>query len=244
MSSPPPVGPSASIPPLRVLRTVESHLRAALDESPARPSRMDTLLAQTAAGFDAPSPARELAAATRELRDQLFDVPGYEHQCELRWHESLVTALYAARIARCAGLSASTSAIAGLLHRGGEAQVLRTIAAAERCVGATLEPGQRNRIIQQMQTPFAQQLWRAWSLPPDVVLAAVGWWQLGEFGATSRECMAVYFGHCLAVEALNPQLVTPGFAESIGQQFGFDAGALAQLRTQGISPRELLLALG
>jgi hypothetical protein len=46
------------------------------------------------------------------------------------------------------------------------------------------------------------------------------------------------------VESLYPEFCTAGLADSLGADLGFDHDRIAVLRLQGVTARELMLALG
>ncbi len=228
----------------QLLRTVDAEIQAWKAAPPAQPAGLAQLLLRATEGLDRLPPDVALAAATRELRDQLYFVPGHERQSELLWREALTTSLFAGRIARVHGWSAATACFAGLLHRVGEVLILRIISKAERVAGASLDPGRRGRLSESAQRDLAESVLRGWRLPAGISAAVLDWRQMGQLGLASRESMAVYFGHLLAVETLYPEFCAPGLADSIGENLGFDSAQLEALRSTGVTPREFLLALG
>ncbi len=211
---------------------------------PAKSIGFTTLLERASDGLDSLPPDVALAAATRDVRALLYSAAGHERQCELLWREAVTTSLFAARIARASDLSAGAACFAGLLHRVGEALALQAIGNAEQAANAKIDATSRSRIVMHAQRGLTEALLRSWQLPAAVGAAVLGWRQMGELGAVTRESMAVYFGHLLAVESLYPEFCTEGVADSLGADLGFDHEKIAVLRTQGVKARELMLAIG
>jgi hypothetical protein len=228
---------------LALARAAEKEIRSLTAAPPAKPVGFTTLLERASEGLDSLPADVALAAATREVRAVLYSAEGHERQCDLLWREALTTSLFAARIARASGLSAGAACFAGLLHRVGEALALLAIGNAERAAHAKIDVTSRSRIVLQAQRGLTEALLRSWQLPAAVGAAVLGWRQMGELGVVTRESMAVYFGHLLAVESLYPQFCTEGLADSLGADLGFDHDTIAALRTQGVTARELMLAL-
>ena len=229
---------------LDLTRAVQTEVRKLQDSPPAQPASCAVLLDSSTDLMATLPPAAAVLDLTREIRSTLYTAIGHERQCELLWREALSTSLFAARIARVSGFAAGGACMAGLLHRAGEALALQAIGAAEQSLGATLDPGSRSRMVLPLQRGLAEAMLRAWQLPATVSTAVLGWRQMGELGAASGECTAVYFGHLLAVESLYPEFCLPGMADALGANLGFDASTIDQLRTQGVKARELILALG
>ena len=210
---------------------------------PAKPFAFGHFLDRVSAGLDELPVDLLLASGLQEVRAALYHPPAHRPQAELVWREAVATALFAARVARLTGLSASVAALAGLLHRAGEVLALGVIAVAEKSIGATLDSGSRARLIQQTERAFSAALVRQWQLPAAVGAAVLGWRQMSEFGVITREAMAVYFGHLLAVETIHPEFCAPGLADSVGAGLGISAQTLLCLRQQGEHARQVLAAL-
>ena len=229
---------------LALARAAEKEIRKLTAAPPAKPIGFTTLLERASDGLDSLPANVALAAATRAVRAALYSAPGHDRQCELLWREALTTSLFAARIARDSGLSAGAACFAGLLHRVGEALALQAIGRAEMAANAKIDVTSRSRIVTHAQRGLTESLLRSWQLPAAVGAAVLGWRQMGELGVVTRESMAVYFGHLLAVESLYPAFCTEGLADSLGADLGFDHDKIAILRQQGVTARELMLALG
>jgi len=249
MSNPVDPRPQAQASPafrsqLALARAAEKEIRKLTETPPAKPIGFTTLLERASDGLDSLPADVALAAATREVRAVLYSAAGHERQCELLWREALTTSLFAARIARASDLSAGAACFAGLLHRVGEALALQAIGSAEQAANAKIDVTSRSRIVMHAQRGLTEALLRSWQLPAAVGAAVLGWRQMGELGVVTRESMAVYFGHLLAVESLYPEFCTEGLADSLGADLGFDHDKIAVLRQQGVTARELMLALG
>jgi len=64
--------------------------------------------------------------ALTEIRSRLFHAHGRDLESQAWWHEALATAVFAARVAELKQASVSTSFVAALLHRCGEASPSRS----------------------------------------------------------------------------------------------------------------------
>jgi HD-like signal output (HDOD) protein len=179
----------------------------------------------------------------RQLREALFAAPGREPEIAALWSESLATAAFAAAYAQQRELDPTASAVAGLLHRAGEAAALRALALAESASGIQVDADSRAQIVAQHAAAFLDALVRGWRLPPEVAVTACGWHHFGEF-LTEGASSAVYLGHLLAHELLRPQGHTPGMAEGVAADLQLTGAQFQQLRAVAPAAQALIAALG
>ena len=85
--------------------------------------------------------------ALTEIRSRLFHAPGRDHEAQTWWHEALATAVFAARVAELKQASVSTSFLAALLHRCGDALALKILARVELEYRMTLDSTSRRGTV-------------------------------------------------------------------------------------------------
>jgi hypothetical protein len=178
-----------------------------------------------------------------QLREALFAAPGGEAAMVSLWREALATAVFACAFATLRGLDAGGTAVAGVLHRAGEAGARRALALAESASGIELDARARLQLCALHAQAFADELIRSWPLPPEVAVAINGWRRFGQFGAVSA-CAAVYLAHLLAEELLNPDSLAPGVVEGAAAELGLDEAEIATLRAFAPAAQRLLQRVG
>ncbi len=180
---------------------------------PLRPAALDLLLRDG----DADQAAGEVAAA-------LFFVTGRDREAKLLHDSALATRRKALAIARLLRAPAEAAGVAGLLHRAGEACALRALARAEGGSHVRLDTPSRAELCARHQSPFTDQLIRAWRLPAAVGEALRTWRQFRS--TASRGAAIVYLAHLLSSEELHPEFFAPGLLRNVAAELGIDAAQL------------------
>lgn len=181
--------------------------------------------------------------ALGEIRALLFHSPGREAEAQDWWHESVASAMFAARVAQLKQVSVTASFMGGLLHRSGEALALKILARVELEHRTKLDSASRREWCMTHSEELTERLVRTWNLSADVGACVVGWMRFGEFAEVSGESAAVYFGRLFAVEALHPQFIVPGALDHAAADLGLSPELVAQVREQDAPTRELIRAL-
>jgi hypothetical protein len=196
---------------------------------PERPAALDVLLEGGAEGAGRIS-------ALLELRDGLYRIPSDAKLSAALWREVVAASAFAGELAR--ELEAHTPLVpaAAILHRGGHACALRA-------VGRSLRGSTRIGLASRFERPFAERLSAAWGLAPDLVEALLGWHGQGDLATRSTAARIVYASHLLAVELLQPDLVTPGIVHSAASALGLAQAAVEAARQQQGVVRSALEAL-
>jgi len=88
-----------------------------------------------------------------------------------------------------------------------------------------------------------QALARDWQLSRPVADCVTAWHRCPELEAPTPEIAAVYCGHLLAVQLLQPELCAPGAIATAAAEHGFDVESLASLHGTGARIRALLRTL-
>jgi len=181
--------------------------------------------------------------ALGEIRARLFHAPGRDAEAQASWHESVATAVFAARVAQLRQASVAAAFCGGLLHRAGETLALKMLARVELEYRMKLDSGSRREWCAANGHDLAERLVRVWGLSPEVGACVLGWKQFGEFTEVSPESAALYFGRLFAIELLQPQFCVPGAFDQAAAELGLAADALAQIRGEDGHVRELIRAL-
>jgi hypothetical protein len=182
-------------------------------------------------------------ATLRQVREALFEAPGHESEMTALWRESLATATFGGAFSTLRGQDAAAAAVAGLLHRAGEAGALRALAISESASGVQIDPAARAQVTGPHTAAFLDALVRGWRLPPEVAVAVRGWSCFGEF-ATNTAATAVYIGNLLAQELIRPDACAPGILESASGDLKVDAAEIETLRASTPAAQLLIQRLG
>ncbi|MFL6603826.1 MAG: HDOD domain-containing protein [Steroidobacteraceae bacterium] len=180
-------------------------------------------------GFRAKAGCRD---ALGEIRARLFHAPGRDAEAQAWWHESVATAVFAARVAQLKQASVCASFLGGLLHRSGEALALKMLARVELDYRLRLDSASRREWCATHNQELTERLVRTWKLSAEIGSCVLGWARFGEFTEVSRESAAVYFGRLFAIELLQPQFCVPGALEHAAADLGLDADLVAQVRQE------------
>jgi hypothetical protein len=181
--------------------------------------------------------------ALGEVRARLFHAPGRDAEAQASWHESVATAVFAARVGQLRGASVGVAFCGGLLHRAGEALALKMLARVELEYRMKLDSTSRRDWCASNGHDLAERLVRVWGLSQEIGACVLGWKQFGEFSEVSAESAALYFGRLFAIELLQPQFCVPGAFDQAAIDLGLAADALAQVRAEEGQVRELIRAL-
>lgn len=181
--------------------------------------------------------------ALGEIRARLFHAPGRDSEAQSWWHESVATAVFAARVAQLKKSSVGAAFVGGLLHRSGDALALKMLARVELEYRMKLDSGSRRDWCTSHSQELIERLVRAWRLNPEVGSCIVGWLRFGEFVEVSGESAAVYFGRLFAIELLQPQFCVPGALDHAAADLGLSAELVAQVREEETQTKELIRAL-
>jgi hypothetical protein len=181
--------------------------------------------------------------ALGEIRARLFHTPGREAEAQVTWHESLATAVYAARVAQLKGGSVSAAFSGGLFHRAGESLALKMLARVELEHRLKLDSASRRDWCTTHGYELAERLVRAWGLSPEAGSCVLGWKQFGEFSSVSGESTALYFGRLFAVELLQPAFCVPGAIDHAANDLGLAPDMVSQVRAEEGRAREFIRAL-
>lgn len=182
--------------------------------------------------------------ALTEIHSRLFHAPGRDVEAQTWWHEALVTAVFAARIAELKQASSSTSFIAALLHRSGDALALKILARVELEYRMKLDSTSRRDWCATHSSELTERLVRTWNLTPDIASCVLGWMRFGEFADVSAESAALYFGRLFAVEMLQPDLCVPGALDYAAAEGGLTDDLMARVRAEAGHARELIRVVG
>lgn len=110
----------------------------------------------------------EIALAASMRRD-LFGAPRFAVQLERLFRHAVASGLWAKEIARTRRDNVEGAFLCGLLHRIGQALVLRNL---DRLAGSDpLAPGDLAGLTEEFETDFGSALAAAWQLPPAVQAA-------------------------------------------------------------------------
>jgi hypothetical protein len=181
--------------------------------------------------------------ALSEIRTRLFNVPGREAEAHSWWHESLATAVFAARLAQLHEASVPAAFCGGLLHRAGEVLALKMLARVELEYRLKLDSTARRDWCTTHGHELNERLVRGWALLPEIGACVLGWKRFGEFTDVSRESTALYFGRLFAIEVLQPAFCVPGAVDHAAADLGIGLEVVEQVRAEEGHVRELIRAL-
>jgi hypothetical protein len=207
-------------------RTVGAQLRERLQELPATPFEWASFDPSQVLGGECVAPDLRLATLTRLL----CTAPARKAELHALWSESVLTGAYALRIAAHLGGDATTSGIAGLLHRLGDILTLRAIAVIEHASRLKLDAVSKAALCTEHGGDQLERVVRAWGVPARAAATAAEWRRLCEFPGAAADATAVYLARLFAIEQTNPQFCVPGTIEHAAQESGLSAGVVSGLR--------------
>jgi HDOD domain len=217
---------------LLVQQALAAAFKARRQNLPPAPASLPALLSACSDGVGGLLAKPGCRDALGEIRARLFNAPGRDAEAQEWWHEGLATAVFAARVAELKQASVSTSFLAGLLHRSGEALALKMLARVELDYRLRLDSGSRREWCTTHSQELAERLVRTWSLAPEIGSCMLGWMRFGEFAEVSGESAALYFGRLFAIELLQPQFCVPGALDHAAADLGLGADLVAQVRQE------------
>jgi len=234
---------SASSRALIFQQALAAACKARKQNLPAVPASMPVLFAEADKGPSQLLSRPDARQALNEIRARLFQAPGRDIEAQSAWHESVATAVFAARVAQLRGACVCVSFCGGLLHRAGEALALNTLARVELDHRLQLDSASRRDWCANNGPELAERLVRAWEVPAEVAACVVGWKRFGEFAQVSAESAALYFGRLFAVEVLHPQFCVPGAIDHAAAELGLAPDCVAQVRAEEPRVQDLIHAL-
>ncbi|MBK6597235.1 MAG: HDOD domain-containing protein [Proteobacteria bacterium] len=175
----------------------------------------------------APLPGR---AELESLRDTAFSAAREYPQLRTLWRETVATALCSDRAARAIHADAAAVTAAALLHRVGESLTLAALLRSEAETGVILDAPSRATLVAHHAAEVAERVMRWWCIPAPIAAAALGWRRFGEFPTGPKNSAALYLGHLLAIEWLQPQICAPGIVASVAAEFGLEPATIAAAR--------------
>jgi hypothetical protein len=223
--------------PLHRQRQAASAIVSSFLSAPAAPASFSRLAAELERGVFSVAAQPAGRSMLAELRATLFVSASREHEARSLWHESLATSGYAEILAGFNGASMAATTLGALLHRAGDAWMLRAIATTD---GGGLLGATRARLSSREAATCAERLARDWHLSEVVAECVTGWQKCPELEGARPEIAAIYCGRLLAVEQLQPQFCAPDAIRAAAAEQGFGGDALARVRTSDDRIRELL----
>jgi len=206
-----------------VRRLIVAEMRERLREIPATPFDWQAF---DPAAVRGPGPDLRLA----NLGRLLCSAPARTAELRGLWRESVVTAAFALDLAPHLGGDATTSALAGLLHRLGDMLALRAIAESEHANHLRLDPAGKAELCATHGTEQLERVVRAWGVPARAAATAAEWRRLREFPAAAADAAAMYLARLLAIELISPEFCAPGMVELAAEEVGLDPASLSALR--------------
>lgn len=229
---------------------------------PPAPTSLPALLAGCQGGTQGLLGKPGCRDALGEIRARLFHTPGRDAEAQAWWHESVASAVFAARLAQLEEASVPAAFLGALLHRSGDALALKILARVELDYRMKLDGGSRRDWCASHSPELAERLVRTWNLSPQVGACVLGWNRFGDLAAAprpseavaggrvavapmraagARETAAVYFGRLFAIEFLQPQFCVPGALDHAAAEMGLSEDRVAQVRQEDV--RSLIRAL-
>jgi hypothetical protein len=207
-----------------VRRAIVAQLRERLRDIPVSPFDWQTFDPDTVRG---PTPDPRLD----NLGRLLCSAPARTAELRVLWKESVVTAAFALTLGPRLGGDASTSGLAGLLHRLGDMLVLRAIAEIEHASHLRLDAAGKAELCATHGPEQLERVVRAWGVPARAAATAAEWRRLREFPAAAADAAAVYLSRLLAIEQISPAFCAPGMVELAAEELGLEPAGLSALRT-------------
>jgi HDOD domain len=216
---------------------------------PPAPASLPALLAGCQGGVQGLLGRPGCRDALGEIRARLFHTPGRDAEAQTWWHESVASAVFAARLAQLERASVPAAFVGALLHRSGDALALKILARVELDYRMKLDGASRRDWCATHSPELAERLVRTWILSAEVGACVLGWNRFGEFAAGAAgksatgvgesaagagECAAVYFGRLFAIEFLQPQFCVPGALDHAAAELGLSKDRVAQVRQEDV----------
>jgi HDOD domain len=208
---------------------------------PPAPASLSALLAGCQSGVQGLLGKPGCRDALGEIRARLFHTPGREAEAQTWWHESVASAVFAARLAQLEQASVPAAFLGALLHRSGDALALKMLARVELDYRMKLDGASRRDWCATHAPELAERLVRTWNLSPEVGSCVLGWNRFGKFPEAAGESAAVYFGRLFAIEFLQPEFCVPGALDHAAAELGLAKDRVAQVRQEDV--RSLIRAL-
>ncbi|MFT3907605.1 MAG: HDOD domain-containing protein [Steroidobacteraceae bacterium] len=228
---------------LAVHDAVAAALSVALQPVPARPLLFDAVIANLSAG--APVQNADMALrGYKHLRTALVGGAPGNALLQSHWREALACGYFAAQLAWHLGFDLRTAAAAGLLHRCGEAAALAALALVEEQHALRLDAPSRAGLCAEQGEELATRLLHAWSIPPSVTAAALGWRHSVSEPGPMNLSKLVYLAHLLALACLEPEFAPPGLEDAAANELGVDAQVLGKVMQSDAALRALLSRAG
>lgn len=243
MFNPQAPSPEVSSRALLFRHALAAAFKARRQNLPAAPASLPALLEALKHGFAGALSRPGVRDALGEMRARLFHAPARAAEAQASWHESLATAVFAARVAQLRQASIAAAACGGLLHRAGEALALKMLARVELEYRLKLDSASGRDWCTTHGYELAERLTRTWNLPAQIGACVLGWARFGEVTEVSPEGAAVYFGRLLAIELLYRDFCVPGALDQTICALGLESGLLQQVRGESAHVRELIRAL-
>jgi HD-like signal output (HDOD) protein len=161
----------------------------------------------------------------------LCNAPARTAELRALWKESVVTAAFALSLGPRLGGDATTSGMAGLLHRLGDMLTLRAIAEIEYATHRRLDATGKAELCATYGAEQLERVVRAWGVPARAAATAAEWRRLREFPAAAADAAAVYLSRLLAIERISPSFCAPGMVELAAEELRLDPASLSALRT-------------
>ena len=132
--------------PLPRQHEIASSIIGSFVHAPSAPASLTRLAVELERGVLAVAAHPAGRSMLGELQASLFAAYGREREARALWHESLATAACAEMLASFNGASVGAASLGALLHRAGEAWMLRALASTEAQSGARLNNPSRARL--------------------------------------------------------------------------------------------------
>jgi hypothetical protein len=154
---------------------------------PPAPASLSALLAGCQGGVQGLLGKPGCRDALGEIRARLFHTPGRDAEAQTWWHESVASAVFAARLAQLDQASVPAAFVGALLHRSGDALALKILARVELDYRMKLDGASRRDWCATHSPELAERLVRTWNLSAEVGACVLGWNRFGEFAAEAGQ---------------------------------------------------------
>ena len=154
---------------------------------PPAPASLPALLAGCQGGVQGLLGKPGCRDALGEIRARLFHTPGRDAEAQTWWHESVASAVFAARLAQIEQASVPAAFVGALLHRSGDALALKILARVELDYRMKLDGASRRDWCATHSPELAERLVRTWNLSAAVGACVLGWNRFGEFAAEAGQ---------------------------------------------------------
>jgi hypothetical protein len=176
-----------------------------------------------------------------QLSALLCDAPARVAELRALWNESVATSAFAWRLAPHLGADQETSALAGLLHRLGDALTIRAIATLEHATGVRLDAASKADLCAEHTNGLLEQAVRAWGVPPRAAAMAAAWRRLRDFPGAAADAAVVPLARFMAIERVSPRFCAPGIVESAAEELDVSPAVIGRVRDETRLERFLLV---